>query len=106
MSSPISFDIPHRLGKAEARSRLANGIGSLERHIPGGAKAETSWSGDRMNMKIAAMGQEISTTIDVFESHVRLELVLPPMLAFFGKQIESVVRKGTAELLEDKNRKG
>jgi hypothetical protein len=105
MSSPISFDLPHRLGKAEAHNRLANGIHSLERHIPGGAQVETSWQGDRMNMKVVAMGQEIRTTIDVFESHVRLELVLPPMLAFFGKQIENVLRKETADLLEDKSRR-
>ena len=105
MTSPISFDLPHRLGKAEARNRLANGIGRLESHIPGGAKVESSWQGDRMNMQVAAMGQEIRTTIDVFESHVRLELVLPPMLAFFGKQIENVLRKETAEMLEDKNNK-
>jgi len=58
-----------------------------------------------MNMKVAAMGQEIATTVDVFESHVRLELVLPPMLSFFGKQIEAIVRKETAELLEDKTKK-
>jgi hypothetical protein len=105
MTSPISFDLPHRLGKDEARSRLANGIHRLERHIPGGAQVETSWQGDRMNMNVAAMGQEIRTTIDVFETHVRLELVLPPMLAFFGKQIENAVRKETADMLEDKSRK-
>lgn len=105
MSSPISFDLPHRLGKAEARNRLANGTDKLERHIPGGAKVETSWQGDRMNMKVATMGQEIQTTVDVFESHVRLELVLPPMLAFFGKQIEALIRKETAEMLEDGTKK-
>ena len=105
MTNPISFDIPHRLGKAEARSRLAGGIYRLERHIPGGAQVETSWQDDRMNMKVVAMGQEIRTTLDVFDAHVRLELVLPPMLAFFGKQIENVVRKETTDLLEDKSRK-
>ena len=105
MSSPVRFDLPHSLGKEEARDRLAKGIHRLESHIPGGAKVESSWQGDRMNMQVAAMGQEIRTTIDVFESHVRLELVLPPMLAFFGKQIENVLRKETAEMLEDKNKK-
>jgi hypothetical protein len=105
MTSPISFDLPHRLGKAEARDRLANGIGKLERHIPGGASVQTSWQGDRMNMKVAAMGHEISTTLDVFDSYVHLELVLPPMLSFFGKQIENVVRNETAELLEDGTKK-
>lgn len=105
MTSPITFELPHHLGKDGARERLRNGIGRLENHIPGGAKVESSWEGDRMNMRIAAMGQEILTTIDVFESHVRLEMVLPPMLSFFGKQIENVVRKEASELLEDKNKR-
>ena len=103
-SSPVSFDLPHKLGKEEARNRLMNGVDKIERHIPGGAKVDSSWQGDRMTMKVATMGQELSTTIDVFESHVRLEVVLPPMLAFFGKQIETVVRKQTAEMLEDKSK--
>jgi hypothetical protein len=103
-SSPVSFDLPHKLGKEEARNRLANGIDKIESHIPGGAKVESSWQGDRMNMKVATMGQEISTKIDVFDSFVRLEVVLPPMLAFFGKQIENVVRKQTADMLEDKSK--
>ena len=29
MGEPITIDIPHKLGRAEARQRLANGIGQL-----------------------------------------------------------------------------
>jgi hypothetical protein len=92
------------LGKEEARNRLMNGVDKIERHIPGGAKVDSRWQDDRMTMKVVTMGQELSTTIDVFETHVRLEVLLPPMLAFFGKQIENVVRKQTAEMLEDKSK--
>ena len=105
MTSPITFELPHNLGKQGARERLSNGIGRLENHIPGGAGVESSWAGDRMNVRISAMGQEILTTIDVFERHVHLEMVLPPMLSFFGKQIENVVRKEASELLEDKSKR-
>ena len=39
MSSPIVVDLPHKLGKQEAKRRIQNGIGKLKDHIPGGAEA-------------------------------------------------------------------
>jgi hypothetical protein len=50
------------------------------------------------------MGQEVSARIDVQERVVRVEMVLPPMLAFFGRQIEGLLRRQGAELLEDKSK--
>ena len=46
MQRPIDVNLPHKLGKEEARRRLASNIGSLERHIPGGAAVDHRWSGD------------------------------------------------------------
>ncbi|MDB5720020.1 MAG: hypothetical protein JWP15_638, partial [Alphaproteobacteria bacterium] len=48
MTSPITVDLPHQLGKEAARGRLAGGIGKLERFIPGGAQVESRWEGDRL----------------------------------------------------------
>lgn len=105
MTSPITVDLPHNLGAAEARRRIAGGIGSLKDHIPGGAAdVRSSWEGDRMNLQVTAMGQEVSARIDVQERVVRVEMVLPPMLAFFGRQIEGLLRRQGAELLEDKSK--
>jgi Putative polyhydroxyalkanoic acid system protein (PHA_gran_rgn) len=107
MSEPISVDLPHNLGAAEARRRIAGGIGRLKDHIPGGAAdVRSSWEGDRMSLQVTAMGQEVSARIDVQERLVRLEVLLPPMLGFFGKQIEGLLRRQGAELLEDKSKSG
>jgi hypothetical protein len=104
MSSPIVVDLPHNLGAEEAKRRIARNIGRLGDHIPGGAaKVDSSWTGDRLDLRIAAMGQDVSARIDVQETLVRLEVMLPPFLSFFAKQVESLIRRQGTELLEDKS---
>jgi len=106
MATPLVVDLPHQLGAEEARRRIAGGIGKLKDHVPGGAaEVKSSWEGDRMNLNVAAMGQEVKARIDVQESIVRVEVLLPPMLGFFGRQIEGLLRKQGSSLLEDKTRK-
>lgn len=107
MSSPISVDLPHNLGTEEAKRRMQGGIGRLADHIPGGsADVRSSWEGDRMNLIVQAMGQEVSARIDVQETLVRVEVLLPGMLGFFGRQIEGLLKKQGSVLLEDKSKKG
>lgn len=105
MNQPVSIDLPHRLGAAEAKRRMQNGAGRLQDHIPGGGDVQSRWEGDRMHLNVRAMGQEISGHIDVFDDKVRLELMLPAMLAFFAGKIEGLIRKKGGELLEDKSGK-
>jgi hypothetical protein len=106
MSQPIQVDLPHRLGKEEARRRIAANIHKLESQIPGGAKVQSSWSGDRLNLEVQAMGQAVTGDLDVEESHVRCKLVLPGMLAMFARPIEAMLSaKGGDLLLEDKSKR-
>lgn len=100
--NPISVDLPHRLGAAEAKRRIEQGMGGLTRHLPPGAAVQPRWTGDRLDLSVAAMGQDISAAIDVQEAVVRVQLVLPPALAFFGQAIEAGVRRTGSEMLEDK----
>ena len=97
-------DIPHKLGAAEARRRIENGAESFVRFLPGGSKVEQGWDGDRLNMGVSAMGQQVRANIDVEEAIVRVTLDLPPSLAFLGQMIEAGIRRGGAELLEDKSK--
>jgi hypothetical protein len=100
----MKIDLPHRLGAEEAKRRLRTRIGRLKDHIPGGAAEVTSsWEGDRMNLRVQALGQEISGHVDVFDTKVHLELMLPAFLAMFGSQIEALLRRGGTELLEDRS---
>ena len=103
MTNPINVDLPHSLGAEEAKRRMQGGIGRLEDHIPGGAIVDSSWAGDRMNLSVQAMGQEVRAVIDVEEKLVRLQLDLPPMLSFFGKKIEALIRRQGTQMLEDKS---
>ena len=105
MNKPMIVDLPHRLGAEEAKRRMRNGIGKLPSHIPGGGEVESNWAGDRMNLRVTAMGQEVSGHIDVFENKVTLELMLPAFLAMFGSKIEGLLRSKGTELLEDKTKK-
>jgi len=102
MSSPISVDLPHRLGTEEAKRRIASNMGSLTGHLPSGAQVRSSWEGDRLALGIAVMGQQVEAAIDVKESVVRVTVLLPPALAFFGKAIEKALRRSAPGLLEDK----
>lgn len=104
MAQPVIIDLPHRLGVEEAKRRMKNGIGKLPDHIPGGGHVESSWDGDRMNLQVAAMGQEVIGHIDVYEKKVTLELTLPAFLALFADKIAGVVRKRGTEMLEDKSK--
>ena len=41
MTQPIDVDLPHNLGKEEARRRIASNIHKLQEHIPGGAQVQS-----------------------------------------------------------------
>ena len=102
MTSPMSIDIPHSLGAAEAKRRIEGGTGRLASFLPPGARVQPHWAGDRLELAVSAMGQDIRAALDVKDTVVRVELVLPPALAFFGGAIEKGVKRAGAELLEDK----
>ena len=106
MPQPVVIDLPHSLGVEEAKRRMKNGIGKLPDHIPGGGQVESSWNGDRMNLHVTAMGQEVTGHIDVHERKVTLELTLPAFLALFADKIAGVIRSRGTEMLEDKSKKG
>ena len=105
MSQPIEVDLPHQLGKDEARRRIADNIHQLERHISGGASVQSGWAGDQLNLDVAAMGQAVTATIDVAETQVHLKVLLPPMLGMFSSLIQATLQKKGDVLLED-HRKG
>jgi putative polyhydroxyalkanoic acid system protein len=105
MSGPISVDLPHHLGADEAKRRIAANIGGLAGHLPAGARVCSAWDGDRLNLGIGVMGQEAEAVIDVQENLVRVTVMLPPALAFFGKAIEAGLRHRGPQLLEDRTGK-
>jgi putative polyhydroxyalkanoate system protein len=101
MTQPIDVDLPHNLGKDEARRRIANNIHKLQEHIPGGAQVQSGWTGDQLNLDVAAMGQSVTATIDVHDKSVHLKVLLPGMLGMFAGVIQGALQKKGSVLLED-----
>src|SRR3954466_11194563 len=101
MSQPIEVDLPHKLGREEARRRIANNIHRLEEHIPGGAHVQSGWAGDQLNLNVAAMGESVNATIDVMDTKVHLKVLLPGMLGMFSGLIQAALQKKGSVLLED-----
>jgi hypothetical protein len=101
MSQPIEVDLPHNLGKDEARRRIANNIHRLQEHIPGGAKVESGWAGDQLTLQVHALGDSVQSTIDVEESKVHVKVLLPGLLGMFAGPIQIALQKKGDLLLED-----
>ena len=100
--SDLSVDLPHKLGAAEARRRIEGGTDRIAAHMPSGAKVSHAWSGDRLDLDVAALGQAVTAHIEVRETLVRVSVTLPPALSFLRPMVELGVRRAGAELLEDK----
>ena len=103
MSQPLVVSIPHRLGKEEALRQLKNGLGNA------GANfghlfivQEEAWIDNHLQFRISVLGQPASGAIDVADDHVRLELVLPWLLAKLVETFQPLIRKEGTLLLEKK----
>jgi putative polyhydroxyalkanoate system protein len=103
MSKAITVNIPHELGRAEARRRIEEGFTRFSSQMGAAAGAFTkSWDGDRLNFALQAMGQAISGSIDVEDSSVRLEVLLPNLLALVAGKLKGRLQKEGQILLEKK----
>ena len=54
---------------------------------------EQTWTDNRLQFQIAALGQSAIGTIDVEEDHARLEVTLPWLLAKVAEKIQSAIQK-------------
>lgn len=100
MSTPITLDIPHKLGKAGVRQRLDGGIGRIGEKIPGGAVVQHRWDGDTMHFTVQAMGQSIRSELTVFEDKVHAMVDLPALLGLFAGQVRALIEKEGPKLLK------
>lgn len=103
MNRPVSISIPHELGVAEARRRIDEGLGKLEKDVAGGlAQVRKHWEGDRMHFSARIMGQAVAGRLDVLERSIAMEIDLPPFLAMIADTIKGRLKKEGQLLLEKK----
>jgi hypothetical protein len=103
MSKPVIVSIPHQLGKEEATRRIKSGLA----HVRSGfgahlAAVEETWSAERCNFRVGILGQTARGTIDVADDTVRLELILPWMLALLAERAQRLITKEGQLMLEKK----
>ena len=103
MSKPLFVSIPHRLGKDEATRRLQSGLANARTHFGHlFTLQEETWSGNNLAFRLAALGQAISGTIDVFDDRVDLQITLPWLLAKLAETIQPLIRREGTLMLEKK----
>jgi hypothetical protein len=103
MSKAITLTLPHELGRVEARRRIDEGFARFAQHM-GAASGVLgkSWSGDRLSFSFQALGQGVSGTIDVGDAAIRLEVLLPTLLAVIAERMRGRLTREGQLLLEKK----
>ncbi|WP_337188335.1 polyhydroxyalkanoic acid system family protein [Phenylobacterium sp.] len=104
MSKPVVVNIPHQLGRAEARRRIEEGLGGLTRQIGAVGRLDSAWAGDVLSFQATAVGQEVSGAVTVADDEVRLEIRLPGLLGLLADKIRGKVQAEGRVLLEGPKR--
>jgi len=106
MGKPVTVNIPHSLGKEEARRRVEEGFGRMRQQMTGGFGAvvtfQERWEGDRLHFEGGGLGQKLTGRLDVFADSVQLQLDLPEILAALAEHIKGRLRTEGQKLLEKK----
>lgn len=104
MAKPLIVDIPHDLGRDEARRRIETGVeqGRVLLAKSGITIDNLAWTGDRLDFAISAMKQNMNGQIDVGAESVRVECHLPLLLALFAEKVKKMVGKEGNLLLTKK----
>jgi hypothetical protein len=99
-------NIPHSLGKDEARRRIEDGFGRMRQQMVGGMGAmlafQERWEGDRLHFEASGLGQKMTGRLDVMADSVQVQLDLPEILAALAEKISGRLKQEGQKLLEKK----
>jgi Putative polyhydroxyalkanoic acid system protein (PHA_gran_rgn) len=103
MAQPLVVSLPHSLGKAEATRRLKSGLTSVRTDYGSVIQVvRDEWDDNRLTFEISIMSQRASGTIDVEDDHVRLEVILPWLLARIATKAQALIQQRGSLMLENK----
>jgi hypothetical protein len=102
MSAPLTVSIPHSLGREEAALRLKSGLARAATSVPMVKVEDERWDGDRLDLRVRAMGQVASGRVDVLDDRVDVEVTLPWLLQRFAEVAQATIRSRGKLLLEKK----
>ncbi len=100
MTKSIVITVPHNLTAAEAQRRIAEGMDTLRKtYIDKLAASRVTWTGDRADIEVVALGQTIGAELQVHAESVRIEVRLPWILAALGNRIKGVLTTSASDSL-------
>ena len=100
MAAPLVVVIPHSLGAAEARRRLEGGLDNLRTQFSAQlTRSEIAWAGNDAQVHLAALGQSIDARLEVADDNVRVEVVLPWLLARLAEKAKGWLTKTGGDML-------
>ena len=101
MAKPMVVEIPHELGRDEARRRIDEGTTRVREALgkSGIAINTLNWTGDRLDYSVTALAQTVDGQIDVGQDVVRVEVRMPLLLSMFAQMIQKIVGKEGNKLL-------
>jgi len=99
---PLVLIIPHRLGKEEALRRIKPALGTAAQNFPVLKVEEETWSEDRLDFRVRALGQAAVGRVEVGDQKIRLEVTLPWLLNKFAQVVQKTVTSRARILLEKK----
>jgi hypothetical protein len=106
VSRPISVNVPHNLGRDEARRRIEQGFGQIQQQLTGGmagmVACQQRWEGNRLHFEASSLGQKMTGRLEVSEDSLAIEVDLPEILAMLAERITGKVKETTRGLLEKK----
>lgn len=104
MSRPVSITVSHSLGRDAARERLRRGVETIRSRLQDLRMelVEERWDGDSLNFGVSALGYTVRGKLDVEETLVRIEVMLPWLLASFAERLRSKIEHQGQILLDHK----
>ena len=105
MARPVTVTISHDLTQEEARRRMREGFGKIKKQLSGGLmfKFTEEWrNDDTLYFEARGLGQHITGSVEIFPQHIRIEAVLPNLLASLAEIITGKVERESQILLEKK----
>lgn len=101
MAKPMVVEIPHELGRDEARRRIDEGTAKARAALDrSGISINTlAWTGDRLDYSVTALAQTVDGQIDVGQDMVRVEVRMPLLLSVFASKLQKIIGKEGSNLL-------
>lgn len=101
MTKSIVITVPHSLAAPEAKRRIAAGMETLRSsYIDKLAASRVTWTGERADIEVVAMGQTVNAELQVFAESVRIEVHLPWILGILGSRLQGVLTTSARESLK------